>query len=248
VIGAAVETPVAPPEPAARERGVIDGLLADPRGLVQRALEADAGAQSATVRALLLAILAGTAGFGAAVGFYRGGVQIPFAAIKLPLVVLLTASVCTPALTALGLALGRPANLRHDLVRVLAMLARGSLVLAALAPVMLVAAAVRLDYHRTITLLVLCCLVAGGVALPLLARGLWAERRGRWFLCAAMLLVVSLAGTQTAWLFRPYVVRPRTVEVPFLRPLEATFTGAVLDHASAEVGVRARRAPGSYHE
>lgn len=235
-VAAPGRTPL-PAQPERRERGVVDGLLADPGALVERTLGADAATQSTMVRVLLLSILAGTAAFGAAVGFTRGGIQVLYAALKLPLVVLVTALVSTPALTALGLALGRAAELRTDLVRVLATLARGSLMLAALAPVMLVATCVRLAYHKTVMLLVLCCAVAGLTALPTLARALWSERRGRGLLVAAMLLVVGMAGTHSAWLFRPYVVRPQTIDVPFIRAPEGTFEDALVEHAQKGAGV-----------
>ena len=210
------------PQPE-RPRGVVDDLLMDPGQLVQEAQSADAATQAATVRVLLLAILGGTAVFGAALGFYRGGLQLLYAAVKLPLVVLLTAAVATPAMTAMGAALGREARLRVDLIHVLAALARGSLVLGALAPLMLVASCIRLDYHRAVLLAVVCCAGAGVTALPLLWRAVWREERGRGFLIAAMLVVVTMAGTHTAWLFRPYLVRPRTTEVPFLRALDGSF-------------------------
>jgi hypothetical protein len=206
---------------------VVDGLLGEPQAMVERAQAAEANRQSALVRVLLLTILGGTAAFGAAVGFYRGGAQILFAAVKLPLVVLLTAAACTPALTALGLALGRTAGLRADLIRVLAAMARGSLMLAALAPLMLIATCLHLGYHAAVLLLVVCCALAGAVGLPVLGKALWGEGKGRVFLIAAMLVVVSLAGTHTAWLFRPYLVRPRTTSVPFLRPLDGSFGDSV---------------------
>lgn len=247
MIGAAVEVgPLAPApagspdDPPAPPRGTLDALLTDLRGLVDRTIAAEPEAQAATVRALLLSILAGMAAFGAAVGMTRGGVQILYAAVKLPLVVLLMAAVATPALTGLGAALGRPANLRHDLVRVLATLGRGSLVLAALAPIMLIATCIRLDYHRSVMLLVMCCAVAGAASLPLLLGSLWSERRGRLSLIGAMSLLVVLGGTQISWLFRPYIVRPQTVEVPFLRGLDGTFAGSL--------GVTQRSARGLYEE
>src|SRR5688572_24850019 len=93
---------IATAEPERRPRGVVDGLLVAPRRMVEEAQAADPTTQAATVRVLLLAILGGMAAFGVAVGFYRGGVQMLYAAIKLPLVVLLTAAVAMPALTALG--------------------------------------------------------------------------------------------------------------------------------------------------
>jgi hypothetical protein len=206
---------------------VVDSLLTEPQAMVSWAQGADAASQARLVRVLLLTILGGTAAFGAAVGFYRGGTQMLFAGIKLPLVVLLTAAVTTPALTALGLALGRPAGLRADLITVLAALGRGTLVLAALAPLMLVATCVHLGYHAAVLLLVMCCALAGAAGLPLLGRALWGEQKGRVFLIAAMLVVVSLAGTHTAWLFRPYLVRPRTASVPFVRAVDGSFGDAV---------------------
>jgi hypothetical protein len=231
VIGAALEAEVLPVVPGPgldeRPRGLVDGLLTDPHDTVERARLADASGQAVAVRVLLLAIAGGTAAFGAAVGFYRGGVQMLFAAVKLPIVVLLTAAVCTPALTLVGAALGRPARLREDLVRVLAALARGSLVLAALAPVLLVATALRLDYHQAVIVVVACCAGAGAAGLPLLGRALWAEKRGRIFLMATMLVVVAQAGTHTAWLFRPYLVRPRSEQVPFMRALDGSFLDSV---------------------
>jgi hypothetical protein len=222
---------------------VVDGLLTEPQALVERGQQSDAAAQSALVRVLLLAILGGTAAFGAAVGFYRGGAQVLFAAIKLPLVVLLTAAVTTPALTALGVALGRPAGLRADLIRVLAALARGSLILAALAPLMLVATCVHLGYHAAVLLLVVCCGGAGVAGLPLLGRALWAEKQGRVLLISTMLVVVGLAGTHTSWLFRPYLVRPRTTEVPFMRALDGSFVDSVGRSQRSARGIYDERAP-----
>jgi hypothetical protein len=237
VIGAVevLSQPEAPALPE-RERGVIDGLLTDPRGVVQHALTAEADAQMRLVRLFLLSIVAGTAAFGAALGLTRGGVQVLYAALKLPIVVLLTAAVCTPALTALSLALGRTTDLRSDLVRVLATLARGSLVLAALAPVMLLSSSVRLAYHQSVLLCVTCCALAGAASLPLLGRALWVGR-GRWLLVAAIATVVTVAGTQTAWLFRPYLVRPRTTSVPFMRGLDGTFAGSVGRSGRSALGI-----------
>jgi hypothetical protein len=229
------------PEPAPVPPTTIDGLLTDAGGLVDRTLHAEPAAVSRTARALMLSIIAGAASFGAAVGFYRGGIQVLYAAIKLPLVVLLTAVVSVPALTALAAALGRPADPRRDQLLVLTALARGALVLAALAPVMLLASCLSLDYHRSVLLLVGCGATAGLTALPVLFWPLWAERRGRFFLIAAMAVVVALTATQASWLFRPYLVRPRTTSVPFLRSLDGSFTDSVSRSSSAAGGIYRER-------
>jgi hypothetical protein len=243
VIAAVEAGAIAPAEMDEVRPGIVDGLLTDPQGVVERALGAAAPAQSLMVRVLLLTILAGTAAFGAAVGFTRGGVQVLYAAIKLPLVVLVTAFVSTPALTALGLALGRQTELRRDLIRVLAALARGSLVLAALAPVMLVATCVQLAYSWAVLSLVGCCCVAGVAGLPLLGRARWSEALARRFLVVAMAVVVTVAGTHTAWLFRPYLVSPRSTDVPFVRPIEGSFSHAVDWHSRSALGLPGRGQP-----
>jgi hypothetical protein len=244
VIGAVELVSDAPLPPPPRPRGAVDRLLAEPSALIDGALQADAAGQVRVVRVLLLTILASTAAFGAALGFSRGGLQVLYAALKLPLVVLLTAAVCTPALTALSLALGRETELRRDLLRVLVALGRGSLVLAALSPVMLLSSSIQLPYHQAVILCVGCCCLAGAIGLPPLGRAIWSQRRGRLFLIAAMIVVVGLAGTHTAWLFRPYLVHPRTTEVPFLRGLDGTFTDSVRQSSRSARGIYDER----YHQ
>src|SRR5262245_20251893 len=93
----------------------VDQLLRDRAAVLRRADENDLGGLA---RAVLLTIGASGAVFGAAIGAYRGGVQILYAAMKLPLAILLTAAVCAPALTAVNAALDRPASLRRDLALV----------------------------------------------------------------------------------------------------------------------------------
>jgi hypothetical protein len=172
-------------------------------------------------------ILGGAGLFGAVLGAHRGGWQILSAGVKLPLVVLLTAVVCTPVLTRLNAALGRRAVLRDDLALVLSSLARGCLVLLALAPVQLVAALAGLDYHRSVLLAVTCCSVAGAVGLTVLVRGLWKEVRARRLVTMVLLSVFTLVGTRMSWTLRPYLVRPCARDVPIVRALDGSFVGSV---------------------
>jgi hypothetical protein len=172
-------------------------------------------------------ILVGAAFFGATLGMHRGGIQILYAALKLPLVVLLTAVVCTPVLTSLNRALNRRAVLAEDLSLVLASLARGCLILAALAPVHLLAALAKVDYHKAVLLAVGSCALAGVAGLAVLVRGLWQERSARRFVTLALLVVVAMAGTRMTWTLRPYLVRPCVQVVPFMRALDGSFMGSV---------------------
>jgi hypothetical protein len=214
---------------------VADALLKAPALLLEQGAAGEG--LSRLARTLLITIAAGAAAFGAAIGLYRGGWQTLFAAVKLPTVVLLTAIVAASALMGVGAALGRAGKPAAQLVLVLVALARGCLVLAATSPVVLVAVCLHLDYHRTVLLTVGCCAVAGVTGLRPLVRALMAERRGRFSLMAALLIVVGVAGTHLTWVFRPYLVRPRETAVPFLRSLDGSFWDSVSDSTDSARGI-----------
>lgn len=226
----------APAPPRARASlGLIDELLRDRAAIVDRIERGDDLAGLA--RTMIVTIAVATALVGAAVGSYRGGVQIAYAAIKLPLVLLLTAALCAPTLTALNVAVGRPASLARDLARLLAAVAFGALVLLAEAPLLLLARAIELDYHRTTLLLVAVVGVAGLASVTVLAGAL---RRGGPAAASTVLgtlaVVFALVGGQLAWTLRPYLVRPRAPEAPFVRSLEGSLFDAVLDTARSARG------------
>jgi hypothetical protein len=205
--------------------GLLEIMIRRPGECVSRIAHEDERPQ--TAKKLLSMILAGSAIFGAAIGSHHSGLQILYAAIKLPLVILLTAAVCTPVLTALNAALARPASLSRDRLLILGSLARASLVLAALAPLPLMAALIGVRYHNMILLVVGCCTVAGFLGLALFVRGMWNHTRAVVFTMAALLLVVSITGAQMTWVLRPFVLRPCAREAVFLRSLEGSFAGSV---------------------
>lgn len=225
--------------------GVVDQLLRDPRGLIDRIDET--AAPQALIQHLTTIIVFGAAAFGGAIGTYRGGVQLLYAAVKLPAAVMMTTVLCAPLLSCLNLALDRPADLRRDLARLLAALGLASLVLAAEAPIVLLAALVDMPYHALIQLLVALCVIAGLVGALLLLRMLVrSSRRG---LVALILVLGSLGGAvgaQVSWGLRPFVVRPRTVEVPFVRSVEGDFFSSVATSARSARGIYDE--PGAYGE
>jgi hypothetical protein len=208
--------------------GIVDVLLRDRGGLLARIDRGDDLA--ALVRALIATIAVCMALVGAAIGGYRGGAQIAYAAIKMPLVMLLTAALSAPTLTALNLALGRPASPGRDVARVLAALAFGSLLLLALAPLLLLAPSIDLPYHQTILLLVGCFAVGGVASVGYLSRGVRAASpRCAGLTVLSLLVVFTMVGSQMAWTLRPYLVRPRTHDIPFVRAIE----GGLLESVAA---------------
>lgn len=213
--------PVRVPDSSPAPRGVpgtVDLLLRDQRATLARI---DDGVDLAGfARAMLVTIAVGAGAFGVSMGAWRGGLQILLAGVKLPIVVLLTAALCAPATTALNAALGRRADLRRDLALVLASLALGTLVLAALAPIVLLADTMGIEYHSQIVVVVCCCLVAGIAGVAFLLSALSEEPKGFVSLVCVLLGVVMLVGTQMAWIGRPWLTRPRTQGVVFLRAVD----------------------------
>lgn len=214
----------AAPRPAL---GMIDLLLRDRAGMLARIRQGVGLAR--ILRTMIVTIAVTMAIVGAALGSYRGGLQIAFAAIKLPVVLLGTAALSAPALSAIGAALGRRSRLAADLTLVMAALAFGSLLLVACTPLVLLGRSLDLDYHRMILATVGMFAIAGGAALHMICRGVALEAGPGWRTAVAGLCVVfSLVGGQLAWALRPYLMRPRGPDIVFLRDVE----GGLFDSVS----------------
>jgi hypothetical protein len=205
----------------AQPLAIVDQLLRDRPGVLAR-IETGRGLAPVT-RVLIATIAIGAALFGVAIGSYRGGVQIAYAAIKIPIALLVTAVVCAPTLSAVSLALGRPVSLVRDLALLVTSLATGALVLLAEAPLVLAARATDLGYHRTILAASLCAAVAALASVQTLRLGVQARGgRGVGTVLAVVALVFGLVGAQVSWTLRPFLVRPQTVDVPFVREVDGS--------------------------
>lgn len=227
--------PHAPPTQHA-SLSMIDLLLRDREGTLARIR---AGADLKPILATMVATIAvSMAIVGAALGSYRGGIQIAYAAVKLPLVLLGAAALSAPALSAIGAALGRRSRLSADLALVMSAVAFGALLLAATTPLILLGRSLELDYHRMIFATVLSFTVAGCATLHMIVRGVSAEQAPGWRAAVAGLCCVfALVGAQLAWAMRPYLVRPRAPEVPFIRTVEGSLFDAVLTTARSARGL-----------
>lgn len=235
---AAAAIDAAGPRPAL---GVIDLLLRDRTAMLARLRR---GTDLAPILRTMIATIAVTMAIvGAALGSYRGGVQIGYAAVKLPVVLLGTAALSAPALSAIGAALGRPSRLAADLALVMTALAFGSLLLVACTPLVMLARAVDLDYHRMILATVAMFAIAGGAALHLICRGVALEAATGWrSAVAGMCVVFTLVGGQLAWALRPYLVRPRAPEARFVRELEGSLLDSITGALRSARGIYDREA------
>ena len=228
-------------EAPARPLDAIDALLRDRAATLER-IRAGTGL-AATLRAMVATIAVAMAIVGAALGSFRGGAQIAYAAVKLPVVLLGAAALSAPVLTAIGAALGRRARLASDLVLVTTAVAFGAMLCAACTPLVLLARAAALPYHQVILAVVAMFAAAGLASLSLVARAVRAEAGpGGLTALTGLCVVFALVGGQLAWALRPYLVRPRTQDVPFVRALEGSLYDAVLQSTDSARGLYTRDA------
>jgi hypothetical protein len=197
---------------------MLTELLRSPRDVASRIRE------GRDLRALgiasILSIAIGSAAYGGVVGSYRGGLQIAFAALKFPVVALLTLALVAPALLGLAAALDRRVALAQTATLALAATARASLVLLALAPALGLAVGMSIGYHTTALFAALGFGLAGVAGLTLLWHGI-GEGDGRFALATMALGVYLLVSGQAAWALRPWLVRPSS-DVVFIRAPDST--------------------------
>ena len=251
--GTAARSPSMPSAP--RSASLVEQLVRDPKGFLVRIEGRDV---PALVRELLAVVAIGGSIFGAVVGSSRGGRQVIFGAVKLPLLLIGTLVLCAPAFMAVARATGAAISPRAVIALTLGASARFALVLAGLAPVVWLVQGM-LGYHGLILMIVTVCAVSGCAAGGLLFRGLFAaqgagagERSTRAFERArespaaawagplaglAFVAIYAVVGAQSAWLLRPFVVRPRTVDVPFVRSLEGDLLDSVATSVRSSAGI-----------
>ncbi len=227
-----------PPPLADHPLGVVDQLLRDSGTFLDQIERTDDLTRIA--KTLIVTIVLSCAAFGAAIGASRMGLQPLFAAVKFPLVVLLTAGLTVPAFSALTKASVGTASLRRDLLLVLSSLALTSMVLAALAPVVLLGVMLDARYHAVVLLVVGCCGIGGLAGLVFFLRGV--SRRSEKVPRLATLIALSvfaLVGSQMSWTLRPFVARPRA-KVELVRSIEGSFLDAVATSQRSARGIYSR--------
>lgn len=190
-------------------------ILARPSSLVETE---DPQAQlSALAPSLLALAVGGAALFGLAVGAFHGGWQLLYAAVKLPLVLLIPIAVTWPALR-IGLASrAEPVDGARAALAALVGMARVGALCTAVAPALWLTLSLRPPYPVALSIMCGCLVLAGTPGLTAIARGLG---RGRLQLRAGVLTVALVGGVlaQTGWMLRPFVVAPEA-QLTFLCPV-----------------------------
>lgn len=202
----------------------IDLLLRNPAEVARRSMAGES--LRSLVMTSLGVIVLGGAVFGAVVGSFRGGEQIAYASLKLPIALVMVMIITVPAFHAIGAALGQKWTFPTVIALSLASLGRGALVLFAVAPMLYLAIDLGLPYHVTALVAVLAFGLAGIAALGVLLRGIELPR-SRVLGALAMAFVFFSVSGQTSWVLRPWLLRPRAESVPFLRAPEGGFVESI---------------------
>lgn len=185
----------------------------------------------------LLAISgAGAALFGAVVGSYRGGEQVLYAALKLPVLLWVPPLFALPAIHAAWRACEVAVPYRRLALAALAGMARAGVLASALAPVLWLPYSVQADYHVSVLLFAAMLALAALPGLTALARAIPAGGHHRWMAAGGSLALLALLLAQTGWLLRPFVARP-TAEVALFRPVEGDIFSGLGHTAASSVGL-----------
>ena len=212
---------------------VLTRLLRDPQGLVESA-DHPAGLIE-IAPPLLLATGVGAGLFGAVVGSHHGGIQILFAALKLPVLLLLPPILALPAVHGAWKLIGVEARWRRLSAATLVGMARTAVLAAALGPVVWLAFSGGLDYHMAVLAFAGTLVLAGLPGIATVLRALPSGGELRAVAVAGSIAVLGAVFAQTGWLLRPFLARP-TAEITLLRPVEEDILSSLQASGHSAVG------------
>lgn len=174
-------------------------------------------------------VILGAGCFGAALGCWRAPEQALFAALKLPLILLLTAAGNGLLNTMLAPLLGLQITFRQSFLAILTSFALAAAILGAMSPLAafviwnappLTAGANNSGTHAGVLLLLVVTIAFAGIAANLrlwqLLRHLAGQPATAWRVLLAWLAGNLFLGSQLSWLLRPFIGSPG-LPVQFLR-------------------------------
>jgi hypothetical protein len=182
------------------------------------------------IRQQMLTITLGAGVFGAAMGYWRDPLQAVYAAVKLPLIVLLTAAGNALLNAMLASLFGLNLTLRQSFASVLISFALASVILGAFSPIvaflvwnlpLMDLATAQTPMVHGLMLVVLAAIIsfAGVTAnfrLLQLLRKIGGSETVAWRILFAWLAVNLLLGSQISWILRPFIGAPG-LSVEFMR-------------------------------
>lgn len=189
---------------------------------------------------LLALLVLGALVFGGVAGGYRGGLQVVFAAVKLPVLLIVPIVLVLPALRGLWGLCDVQVSYQRLALSALTGGARMALLAAAAGPVLWLAFGV-LGYHGAVLCFAGLLAVCGLPGLMVVARAVPTGGRGRWVALGGSLALLGLCTMQTGWMLRPFLLRPTAEDAVFLRAMEDDVFTALGLTTTSSVGIYSDR-------
>jgi hypothetical protein len=193
-------------------------ILRDPAALLSSADDPDYLAYVAP-RALGVGVI-GAALFGITVGSYHGGLQVAYAAVKMPLLFLLPMIVSLPAVRSLATTASTTVEWPRLALAGAIGGARAAVLAAALGPILWLYYSVQPDYRSSVFVFAGALVLAGVPGLSVVAKALPERAERRFAVGLASVALLGMVTAQTGWLLRPFIVRAEA-PVTLLRPIES---------------------------
>jgi cytochrome bd-type quinol oxidase subunit 2 len=203
---------------------LVSRVLREPASVVD---DADHPKRFARLVSQLILIAAfGAALFGMVVGSYRGGIQIGFAALKMPILLAVPVVIALPAMKALWVSCGVDVGYRRLCAASAVGMARTAVLVGALGPVLWLLYSLHTPYHLSILFMVGALALAGIPGLYVMAVAVPEGGRRRPMAMLSTVLLMGCVFAQTGWMLRPFVVRP-SADVAALRQMESDVFSAI---------------------
>lgn len=167
---------------------------------------------------LLLLTVSGAMIWGIVVASARGGLQLLYAPLKAPLVLLLPLAVCLPMMRALLDVEGSRSDDRATAAAGLTGMAVTGLLAAGLAPVLWLWLSLDVSYSQAVLGMVASLTFAGMPGFYVITSMLSGGRPKLVALVTSMVLLGLVVG-QTGWMLRPFIVMPGA-DISFVRPVD----------------------------
>ena len=165
--------------------------------------------------------------YGLFLGTFFGGFQLIAGAIKIPVLLFGTLSLCLPALYMFNVLLGSRLSFRQTLLMLLVTTYLMSALMASLAPILFFFIMTTTSNHFITLLAVISCTISGVFAVELLLQGMRYLTVKNGYspnirVVKVWALLYAIVGSQLSWGLRPFIGTPGT-DFVFFRPTEGNF-------------------------
>ena len=201
------------------------------------------------LRAMLISSILFLALYGAVMGSTHSLWQTLSSAAKLPVLFLATLIVCSPTLYFFNVLFGSNQSLTQNVALILTAITVTAVLLLSFAPIVVFFLLTTSNYQffklMNVIIFAICAIVGViflGQGMKIVSSAGKDGATGRRWLIWLWVIVYAFVGSQMAWTLRPFLLRPRTPQIPFIRSVEGSFLEAVVVSSRSARGIYRRDA------